>query len=147
MTSAPATALREALRGRAGRGVLLLGALAAALSLGRSWPHDQTVHFVLGDAAPRVEELEACWTETGSDECSREVTYRFARGTAPRVVTDPLRAADGDYAVQIAVVADGARASVQRRVTLGGGVTSIDLSARLPRGREASSASSDQSAR
>jgi hypothetical protein len=136
------------LGGRAGRGVLLLGALAAALALGRGWPHDQTIQFVLGGAAPRVEQLEARWARAeAGDDSLREVSFRFVHGTAPRVVTDPIRMADGDYVAEITIVADGESARVERRVKLGGGVTSIDLAARVPRGPGTSNAATDTIAR
>jgi hypothetical protein len=126
-------------RGRLARLVLVVGAILVALTLGKTWPSDMAVHFVLGDAAARVEQLDACWSEgTYPSDCSREVSFRFVRGAAPRVVTSTMRIAAGDYVVHITIVADGERSIVDRRVTLGGGVTSIDLALQVPHGRDAS---------
>jgi hypothetical protein len=57
----------------------------------------------------------------------REASFRYASGTAPRVVTHEPRLPDGDYTVEIEVVEDSAHSLLRRRVTLAGGVTSIDL--------------------
>jgi hypothetical protein len=128
-------------RGVGARLLLAVGAVLVALTLGKTWPSDQTVHFVLGDAAPRVEQLDACWSEgTYPSDCSREVSFRFVRGTAPRVVTSAMRVAGGDYVVHITIVAEGERSIVDRRVTLQGGVTSIDLARQAPQGRDTSNA-------
>jgi hypothetical protein len=134
-------------RKRIARGLALVAALAVALLLGQKWPKDQTVHYVLGDAAPRVEEVAARWAEGGgapaTDAWSREATFRFGRGQAPRVVTHQPRLPDGDYTVELEITADGrspaspknmgATNVVTRHVHLqGGGVTSIDLSPSVP---------------
>jgi hypothetical protein len=128
-------------RGAGARVLLVVGGIFVALTLGRTWPSDQTVHFVLGDAAPRVEQLDACWNEgTYPSDCSREVSFRFVHGTAPRVVTSTMRVAGGDYVVHITIVADGERSIVDRRVKLEGGVLSIDLARQVPEGRAVSTA-------
>jgi hypothetical protein len=117
---------------------LPLGALAVAMVLGRRWPKDQTVHYVLGDAAGRVEELDASWYSgeeyDQSQESLRDVSLRYVLGRAPRVVTHEARLADGDYTVKIEIVAVSGRTVVERHVRLAGGATSIDLAdaVRLP---------------
>jgi hypothetical protein len=121
--------------------VALAGGLAAALPLAQRWPKEQTVHYVLGDAAPRVQELDARWSEGTSagagggaeDDVSREATFRYARGQAPRVVTHLPRLPDGDYTVEIDVVTGSERSTVTRRIKLAGGATSIDLAEAVPR--------------
>jgi hypothetical protein len=116
---------------RLSRALLPLAALAVAAVLGKQWPKDQTVHYVLGDSAPRVQELDASWLAGGahgeSEESLRDVSFRYAVGRAPRVVTYEPRLPDGDYTVKIEIVAASRRSVVQRHVTLGGGSTSIDL--------------------
>jgi hypothetical protein len=124
--------------------IALAGGLAAALPLGSSvakrWPRDQTVRYLLGDAAPRVVELDARWAEIGAtandptnDAWSREVTFRYAPGEAPRVVTHEPRMPDGDYTVEIDVVSDRERSTITRHVKLEGGSTSIDVDAQVGR--------------
>jgi hypothetical protein len=114
---------------------LLVPAAATAATLGPRWPHDQSIRYELGDAAPRVEEVEARWSPQeakGDDDCAREVTFRYAPGRAPRTVPHAARLADGDYRVEIELRAGGRTAIVDRRVSLRGGVTSIDLASVVP---------------
>lgn len=114
----------------------LAGSLAAAVPLTQHWPKEQTVHYVLGDAAPRVRELDARWAEGrggADDEWSREATFRYGAGQAPRVVTHQPRMPDGDYTVEIDLVSDSDRSTVTKHVTLSGGSTSIDLAGAVPR--------------
>jgi len=134
-------------RGRVARLVFLAGALAVALVLGRKWPKDQTVHYVLGAGAAHVEQIDAAWaadtrevrsagggTAGGSERTSDseepilDVSYRYPVGEAPRVITHEPRLPDGDYTVKIEIVGDRGRAVVLRHVTLNGaGALSIDL--------------------
>jgi hypothetical protein len=117
--------------------LLLLGAaLVVAMLLARHWPKEQTVHYVLGDGAPRVEEVDARWaTGRSSEDWTREATFRYAPGQAPRIVTHEPRLPDGDYTVEIEIAsASAARNVVRRNVTLSGsGSTSIDLADSVPR--------------
>jgi len=120
--------------------VALAGGLAAALPLAQRWPKEQTIHYVLGDAAPRVQELDARWREGASagasatdDDVSREATFRYAQGQAPRVVTHLPELPNGEYTVEIDLVAGSERSTVSRRVKLAGGATSIDLAGAVPR--------------
>jgi hypothetical protein len=110
---------------------LLGAALSATVLLPRAWPQDQTIHYVLGNRAARASEVDVRWaTEAHPDESVREVSFRYAAGTAPAIVTHDPRLANGDYAVEVKVVVDGQGTRFVRHVVLGGGVTSIDLSAR-----------------
>lgn len=107
----------------------------AGPSLAGRWPKEQTVHYVLGDAAGRVEELDARWTEAAAtaaaepspDDWLREVNFRYARGNAPRIASHEPRLADGEYTVEVDLLARGQVARTRRHVTLAGGVASIDL--------------------
>lgn len=128
--------------------VLLLPAAALVVAgvLSRDLPKAQTVHYVLGDGAPRVEEVDARWTDN-KDTDMRDATFHYAPGQAPRVITHEPRLPDGDYDVEVQIVAqDGtspaspergqntlARQTVRRHVVLGGGVTSISLDRSVPR--------------
>jgi len=117
--------------------LLLLGAaLVVAMLLARHWPKEQTVHYVLGDGATRVEEVDARWADgRSSEDWTREATFRYAPGQAPRILTQAPRLPDGDYTVEIEIAsASAARNVVRRNVTLtGGGSTSIDLADSVPR--------------
>jgi hypothetical protein len=116
----------------------LLVAMAAAvwLVLGRHLPRDQTVHVVLGESAPRVTEVRLRYAPAADARAfDRDVTFKYAPGEAPRVVTHMPRLADGDYHVEIEVLSEPpdpssqeARVRVERRITLEGGTVSIDVS-------------------
>jgi hypothetical protein len=119
-------------RARAARLVLVAAGIAAALVLNRDWPKRQTVHYRLGRGAPGVRQIEARWSDARApDETLRAVTFRFADGGAPRIVTDEARLADGDYDVDFSILSVGGPQSVVRRVALRGGAASIDLADRV----------------
>lgn len=120
-------------RKRIARLVFLAAGLMIALLLARSWPRDQTVHYVLGDAAPRVEEVDARWASGASDDWSRQATFHYAAGKAPRIVTHEPRLPDGEYTVEIEIASASDRSTVRRHVTLTGGSTSIELAGAVPR--------------
>ncbi len=115
--------------------VLVAGGLVAWQGLARRWPTEQTVHYVLGDAAPRVAEVEARWADVDGTPL-HAVTFRYVPGMAPRVLTHQLRLANGDYDVEVEIHAKQLRAAARRRVSLGGGATSIDVSTLVPLGPE-----------
>ena len=123
---------------RVARIVLVAAAVALFLVLSRHWPHDQTVHVVLGDAAPRVVELQVAYrAEEEVGDFSRRATFGYARGAAPRIVTHEVRLPSGDYTIQIGLLtgdANGSRATIERRVTLAGGSVSLDVSRNVPPG-------------
>jgi hypothetical protein len=121
---------------RFARPSLLVAALAVALLLGKRWPKDQTIHYVLGDAATRVEEVDAHWAEgdkPGLEDWARSATFRYAPGHAPRVQTHEPRLPDGDYTVQIEILASQEKSVVTKHVRLAGGVTSIELAPSVSR--------------
>jgi hypothetical protein len=117
------------------RGVIVIAAAAVFLTLASRWPRDNVVHVVLGAAAPGVADLHLRYAPVakngpiGVEDWARDTDFRFPEGTAPRVVTHEPRVADGDYVVEIEILkASHAIVKVQRRVTLAGGTTSIDVS-------------------
>jgi hypothetical protein len=111
---------------------LLFVAVAAAVyfSLAPAWPQDQALRYVLGDAAPAVEELRIRYqppTAQRPDE-GREVTFHYAPGQAPRIVSHEPRLANGPYLLQIEIsLADAGPVVVERHLALQGGTTSVDL--------------------
>ena len=139
MVPRPAAAYR-----RWPRWLLVGAAVVVALVLTRSWPRDQTVHYVLGDAAARVTDMDVRWAEEAAQaakgDWTRQVTYHYAKGGAPRIVTHDLRLPDGGYTVEIEILSvegdspsDAARRVIRRRLTLSGGATSIELAGALSR--------------
>lgn len=118
-----------------GFALLAVGVAAGASFLGRM-PREQTVHYVLGEGAPRVQELDVRWADArgaSADDWAREATFRYAQGQAPRVVTHEPRLVDGDYTVEIDIATGAERRTVRRAVTLSGGATSIALAEAVPR--------------
>ena len=115
--------------------MLLIGAGAAVyFSLASRWPADQHLRIVLGDSAPRVDEIRVrCGPRGGASredgDWAREVTFRYGKGAAPRIVSYEPRLVPGDYLVEIEVKTDDARVlTTDHNIQLAGGTTSIDLS-------------------
>jgi hypothetical protein len=110
--------------------VIVAAAVAAVYTyLSPQIPRDQVVHFVLGDAAPTVTEVAVRYrlASAPAGEWTREVTFEYSRGKAPRIVTHEARLPNGDYVVEIEIVHDTLRTVVERAVRVGG-TTSIELS-------------------
>ena len=127
------------LKRRLVRMLLLSAVLLIGLYFARQWPKDQTVHYVLGDAATRVEEVDAKWAPgiAATEDWSREATFRYPPGKAPRIVTHEPRLPDGDYTVEIEIVAANTahernEVVVRKHVVLAGGATSIELGDLVP---------------
>jgi hypothetical protein len=130
-------------RGRKRIALLLFVAAGAAVyfTLGTHWPKDQVIHVVLGASAPRVMAVgiryaaarSARKSGTNDEDWTREATFRFSEGNAPRVVTHEPRLADGEYDVEIDIETPSQRSTIERHVTLqGGGTTSIDVADGVP---------------
>jgi hypothetical protein len=118
------------------RPLILVAGLTAVLVLGRDWPKDQDLRFVLGASAPRVIELTARYAPGKSDDFTREVSFRFdpsAGRAAPRVVTHTARLPDGEYTVEIDLATAIDRTTVKRHVTLEGKAVSIELEQAVPK--------------
>ena len=114
---------------------VVVAAIAGATVVAKRWPKDQTIHYVLGDAAARVEEVDARWAAgkvIAPDQWINEATYHYPPGQAPRVVTQEPHFADGNYTVEIVILADNQKSIVRKQLTLVGGVTSIDLALAVP---------------
>ena len=126
--------MQPAARRRIGLLITLGAALAVYFTLANRWPKDNVVHIVLGEAAPDVVEVRLGYAPAPkngpiAEDWTREVSFRFPGGSAPRVVTHEPRVAAGDYVVEIEILKSSQqRTTVQRRVTLEGGTTSIDVS-------------------
>jgi hypothetical protein len=132
-------------------------------------PVDQAIRVVLGDTAPRVTGLVIRYVATGAPsgaggpsvtssvpplggtggtpEPLREVTFRYAPGAAPRIVSHEPRLPNGEYVVQMELdltaltpadssAAAPSRVTLERSVSLQGGTMSIDVSRDLSRGAD-----------
>jgi hypothetical protein len=136
---------RDHVRRRLGLLVVAGLAVAVASTLLPHWPKDNVVHVVLGAAAPLVKDVRLRFAPTsgvgadgakahpgtflGAEDWTREVEFRFAEGSAPRVLTHEVRVADGDYVVEIEILKTAPPiTTLQRRVRLEGGTTTIDVS-------------------
>lgn len=132
-------------RKRAARLVLLAAGLGVAALVARgevAVPRDQSIRYVLGDGAARVQQLEARWAPPGAakaEDWTRAATFRYAPGQAPSVITHEPKLPNGDYDVQIEIVASESGGTepvtrvIDRHVQLAGGTTSIDLARAVPR--------------
>lgn len=112
------------------RSLLKLGVLAAGLLaagyFGAKAPRDQHVKLVLGPSADRVTGLEIQYIAAEGD-LARVARMAFEPGSTPRVVSHEPHLADGDYGLRIDIDTREGRRSTERRVTLGGGTTQVDL--------------------
>jgi hypothetical protein len=116
--------------------MLFIGAGAAFyFGLGPRWPTDQHLRVSLGNDAPRVTEvtvrcaLDDVRPGDGDPDWVREVTFRYAKGQAPRILSYEPRLASGDYLVEIEEKTDEAGAfTTDRHAHLSGGTTTFDLS-------------------
>lgn len=115
-----------------GRFVFLGAGLLTAFYLGAKSPREQHVRIVLGAASPDVTGLALQYV-AGDGDVAREAHFAFPSGGAPRIVAHEPRLPDGDYVLDIEVDAREGRRGVQRRVTLGGGSTQVDVSSALVR--------------
>jgi hypothetical protein len=133
-TNADRPARFTPLRRRIARLVILAAGAALYFTLAPHWPKDNVIHVVLGPAAPEVEDIHLRYAPAPKngpmvEDWTRETEFRFPGGSAPRVVTHEPRVADGDYVVEIEILKTShAIVRVQRRVTLEGGTTSLDVS-------------------
>jgi hypothetical protein len=109
---------------------LLAAGLAAFAYLGGKSPRDQHVTLVLGPASDRVIGLEIQYVGEGG-ELARDARMAWDPGPAPRVVSHEPHLPNGDYVLRIDVDTREGRRSTERRVTLGGGTTQIDLAGLL----------------
>lgn len=110
--------------------LFLIFGLTVAAYLASYRPQEQHVRVVLGREAPEVTALSLQYI-TKDGEVAREASFRYSKGSAPRVVAHEPQLPDGDYQLQIDVDAREGRRGIQRQVTLGGGSTQIDISGAL----------------
>jgi hypothetical protein len=124
-------------RKRIAQALLLVAGVALVLYLGRDWPKDQELRFMLGDGAPRVVELTVRYAPgSKSEDFTREVSFRYepeAGRAAPRIVTHTARLADGAYTVEIELGTKTDRATVKRNVMLEGKPVNIELAQAVPK--------------
>lgn len=105
------------------------GALIAAYLSSKS-PRDQHLRLVLGPLAAEVTGVEVQYVAEDG-EVARDARMTFAVGQAPRVASHEPQLADGDYRLRIDLDTREGRRTVERRVTLGGGTTQVDVTSVL----------------
>ncbi len=112
---------------------LVIGILSALPKI----PHDQTLRLDLGDSSKIIEALTLRWAPAASDKKSMpsvedwtgEVTFRYEKNQAPRIIEQRMHVTDGDYAVEIEVSTKrGGSAVTHEVVALQGGATTVDVS-------------------
>lgn len=108
--------------------VVLGGGALIAAYLGSKSPRDQHLRLVLGPNADQVTGLEVQYVAADGD-VARDARMAFFPGQTPRIVSHEPQLTDGDYSLRIDLDTREGRRSVERRVTLGGGTTQVDLSA------------------
>lgn len=128
----PAPVARPSPRRRAIRFALLVAGLAFFAFMAKKAPHAQALHLVLGDAARDVGAIELSYVAEDGDVV-RTTRLGFEPGQAPRIVTVEPSLADETYRLRIEVHTRQGVREIERRVTLSGGGTSVDLAAVLSR--------------
>ena len=116
--------------------LLLVGALVLLLSAVPHFPHEQTLRIDLGDSSKIATALTLRWApktkepsaNPSIEDWTGEVTFRYEKNSAPRVVQEETRMADGDYVVEIELITERGGAVTRRNVSLGGGATTVDVS-------------------
>jgi hypothetical protein len=119
--------------------LFLCAGVLAYLALAPRWPSEQRLRIRLGEGREAVTELRVRCANAGTREAdaasdwAREVTFHYAKGQAPRIVSYEPRLTSGDYVVEIEqTTIDGRVRTEDRRVRLeGGSTTSIDVSGDL----------------
>jgi hypothetical protein len=106
--------------------VLLACAAGLALYLGSNAPRDQHVRHVLGSGAESVTAVTVQYVAADGDT-SREVRMAWPEAQAPRIVGLEPQLPNGDYRLRIDLDTREGRRSTERRVTLTGGTTSVDV--------------------
>ncbi len=81
------------------------------------------MNVILGDRAPSVTEVTMRYTGGPDADLRREVSFRFDKGKAPRVVHHEARLPDGDYVVTIEMRGDGDAWTKERHIHLASGST------------------------
>jgi hypothetical protein len=111
--------------------VVLAGGALVAAYLGSKSPRDQHLRLVLGPVADQVTQVEVQYVAADGD-VARDARMTFEPGKAPRIVSHEPQLPDGEYQLRIDVdTTREGRRSVERRVTLGGGTTQVDLAGAL----------------
>ena len=105
--------------------LIAAGAIVAAYFAQKA-PRDQHLRLVLGPAFDQVTGLEIQYVGASGD-LARSVRMAFDPGPAPRVISHEPQLPDGDYRLRIDLDTREGRRSTERRVSLGGGTTQVDL--------------------
>ena len=100
-------------------------------------PRDQTLRIDLGDSSKITTALTLRWeakraakkSDPDVEDWTGEVTFRYEKNAAPRVIEHQAHLADGDYVVEIELITEGGGAVTTRKIiALSGGSTTIDVS-------------------
>ncbi len=120
--------------------VLLVVAVVGALTALPRVPKDQTLRIDLGDSSKITREITLRWAPASAartknpsiEDWTGEVTFRYEKNAAPRVVQQEMRLADGDYVVEIELITERGGAVTRKNVAITGGTTTIDVSSVAP---------------
>lgn len=120
--------------------MLAIAVVVGLLSVLPKIPHDQTLRIDLGDSSKITHALTLRWapisnekkTEVAVEDWTGEVTFRYEKNQAPRIIEHRVHVTDGDYEVEIEVSTDRGGAVTRKNVALAGGTTTIDFSSVSP---------------
>jgi hypothetical protein len=113
------------------RGVLVAGVVALLLYLAPHWPRQQELVFHLGSSRAGIRHLDASWEKESDAQIAGGMTLDFS-DPPPEAVRRTLSLPNGKYTVTVELTRQGSgdtrtKTTWSRRVTLGGGETSLPL--------------------
>lgn len=137
--SEPAASVRPAAAPRNKRLLPLLfvmGGLGLALFLGSKAPKEQHLRLALGPRAVDVTAVEVTVLDASGDVV-RATRVPYEAGKAPRIVALDPSIPNGDYLVRLEIATPSGPRVAERRLSLSGGTTSVDLAGVLDENRGA----------
>jgi hypothetical protein len=119
--------------------LLVLAVVIGLLSVLPKIPHDQTLRIDLGDSSKITNAVTLRWAPISNDkktdptveDWTGEVTFRYEKTRAPRIIEHQVHVTDGDYDVEIEVSTERGGA-VMREIVALKGATTIDASRLAP---------------
>lgn len=119
------------------RALVVLGAVFVGGQVMQTLPHEQTLIFPVGSVFPNATRFSASWKQAGESEPRGGVTLTF-NAAPPLQIREHAKLPNGDYIVSMDILEraenrqssaerGGLQTSLERRVNLVGGETTIQL--------------------
>lgn len=116
--------------------LFVIAGVGLALFLGSKTPKEQHLRLSLGPHAAEVTGVEMTVLDSSGDVV-RATRVPYEPGQAPRIVALDPSVPNGDYVVRLEIATRSGLRSTERRLSLSGGTTSVDLAGVLDENRGA----------